>query len=82
MAEPILVRAAAPFGEVLFGDGSAGEEPVEGGLGVRQFVDPLEQGRAEFAVEQTEVELFASFVTETGDFADPGYHKKFESLRV
>ena len=55
VAEPIFVAAMAPFGEVLFGDGFAGEVFVERFPGFGQFVEPREQGGAEFAVEEAEV---------------------------
>ena len=75
VAEPILVAAMAPFGEVLFADRFAVEGGVNEVPGLRQFVEPLEEGSAEFAVEEAEVELFAGLVRETGDFADASFHR-------
>ena len=44
MAEPILIAAMAPFGEVLLADRFAGEDRVEEVFGCRQFVEPIQHG--------------------------------------
>jgi len=69
---PFEVAALAPGGEVLFADGEAVEGVFEDGEDFGLGVEPVEQGRAGFAVLQAEVELFAEVVGEGGDFAVAG----------
>ena len=72
--KPILIAAAAPFGEVLVGNGFAGEKVGEDGLGFREMVQPFENGASEFAVVKALIKLFTDFGGEAGDFADSSFH--------
>lgn len=53
VAEPILIAAVPPFGEVLLGNGFANEKLSKDFFGLGQFVEPAQQGGSDFAVEQT-----------------------------
>ena len=59
LEEPVLVAGAAPFGEVLVGDGVAGEVFSHGFFGFGQVVEPVDDGAAHLAVLEAGVELFA-----------------------
>jgi hypothetical protein len=73
--EPILVAGVSPFGEVLVVDGFSLEEFGEDAFGFREFVEPGENGFAEFAVVEAAVELFADGGGEAGDFTESGGHR-------
>jgi hypothetical protein len=68
--EPVLVAGAAPFGEILVGDGFAAKEFGHDFFGFGQAVDPREDGAAEFAVVEAAVQFFTGFGGEAGDFAE------------
>jgi len=70
LEEPVAEAALFPFGEVLFGDGAAVEVGREDGFDFRKGVEPRKDGFVRLMVVETEVELFAEGVRETGDFAD------------
>jgi hypothetical protein len=48
--EPVVVAGAAPVGDVLVGDGAAGEMFVHGGFGFREAVEPFFDGAELLAV--------------------------------
>jgi len=66
--EPVLVAGAAPFGEILMGDGFAIEEFGHDFPGFGQTIHPRENGAAEFAIVEAAVEFFAGLGGEAGDF--------------
>jgi len=59
VAQPIEVAALAPFGKVLGADGPAGELFGDDFLDLGELVEPVDEGRAQFAVFKALVELFA-----------------------
>ena len=69
VGEPVGVTAGEPFGEVLFGDGAAGEVGGEPGADFREGVEPGEDGRLRFAIEQALVEGLPDFPGQAGDFS-------------
>jgi hypothetical protein len=70
LEEPVAEAALFPFGEVLFGDGTAVEFSREDGFDFGEGVEPGQDRFVRLMVVKTEVELFAEVVRETGDFAD------------
>ena len=75
--EPILIAGAAPFGEVLVGDGVAFEALGEDFLGLREVVEPRQDVAAEMAVVEALVQFVADGGGEAGDFANSSCHKIF-----
>jgi len=70
LEEPIAEAALFPFGKVLFGDGAVVEVGGEDGIGFGERVEPRENDFVRLVIVETEVELFAELMRETGDFAD------------
>ena len=70
LEEPVAEAALFPFGEVLFGDGATFEVGGEDGFDFRERVEPGENRFLRLVVVETEVELVAYGVRDTGDFAD------------
>jgi len=71
-AEPFKVAGVFPVGEVLFGDGAAGELVVEDFLDVRLGVEPLDDVGAGMAVFDAEGQLVAAVFGEAADFSGVG----------
>ena len=71
-AEPVLMAALAPFGEVLFGDGVAIEIFFEDFLNFFGSVEPGDDFGAGLAVFEASAEFMAIVFGETGDFAGAG----------
>lgn len=69
VAQPFLVAAVPPFGEVLAGDAFAVEQCGKDLLNVGKAVEPFEYGRGEFGVLQAAIEFFADFPRDTGNFS-------------
>lgn len=69
---PGLEAALFPFGEVLRGDGAAGEVLLKGGLDFGQVVEPTDEADGGMAGIEAFVQLMADFRGEMGDFAIAG----------
>jgi len=71
LGEPFDVAALPPFGKVLIADGPAfkklGEDLSDFGKGV----EPIEDGSAGLAIEQTAIHEVECFAREMGNFSDP-----------
>ena len=72
LAEPVLIAALAPFGEVLFRDLGINEEVCQDGLGDAVLIEPFEDFGAGFAVFEADIDFFAGVFGEAGDFAGAG----------
>ena len=80
LAQPVLMAAVAPFGEVLGGDGAAIEVFEEDGFDVLEFMEPSEDFGGGFAIDEALVEFVADGFGEAGDFAGSGCIHRFFSL--
>jgi len=77
IAQPILVAAVSPFGNVVLGDGPAGEMRGEDLPDFGQLIEPGHSVFGEGAVEQELVELLADRFGEAGDFTGASFHGIF-----
>jgi hypothetical protein len=72
VAEPVGKAAEFPVGEVLLGDGGAGEFGGEDGLNGGEGVQPVDEELLALALVQAVVELVANSEGEAGDFTGAG----------
>ena len=74
LEKPLLKAAAAPGGDVVFGDGPAGEAFVEDALHFGQRVQPGDEFAAEGAVVEAAIEFVTNGAGQAGDFSSSGSH--------
>jgi hypothetical protein len=75
--QPIAKSAPTPGGNVVFGDGAAGETMSEDALDFRQRIKPGDQFPAERAVVEAAVEFVANGGGKAGDFSGAGAHRVY-----